>query len=60
MVRDAQFARELRARLVQAMASGAGMLDAQEYAQRPWRERVLDRVAFGLMRAMLWLTGNRY
>lgn len=60
MVRDAQFARELRARLVQAMASGAGVLDAQEYAQRPWRERVLDRVAFGLMRALLWLTGNRY
>lgn len=60
MVRDAGFARQLRARLVQAMQGGSGPIDAQQYAQRPWRERVLDRVAFALMRAALWVTGNRY
>ena len=26
----------------------------------PLRQRVLDRVAFGLMRLALWVTGNRY
>ncbi len=60
MVRDAQFAQTLRARLMEAMASGAGPLDPQSYAQRPWRTRVLDRVAFGAMRALLWVSGNNY
>ena len=30
------------------------------YAGRPLRQRALDRVAFGLMRLALWVTGNRY
>ena len=49
-----------RARLVRARDEGGRALDPHEYAARPWRERVLDRVAFGLMRAALWVTGNRY
>jgi cardiolipin synthase len=60
VVRDAAFARELRERLSQAMDSGGGPLDAARYASRPWRVRVLDRIAFGIMRAALWVTGNRY
>ncbi|MCZ2104563.1 MAG: cardiolipin synthase ClsB [Burkholderiales bacterium] len=60
MVRDAGFARRLRARLVAAIASGDGPLDPQAYAARPWRERVLDRIAFALMRAALWVTGKNY
>ena len=60
VVRDAAFARQLRERLQQAMDSGPGPLDPQTYANRPWRVRVLDRVAFALMRAALWVTGNRY
>lgn len=60
MVRDAGFARQLHARLVAAIASGSGPLDPQTHARRPWRERVLDRVAFALMRAVLWITGKNY
>ena len=60
VVRDAAFAQQLHARLVRARDAGGRPLDPHEYAARPWRERVLDRVAFGLMRAALWVTGNRY
>lgn len=60
MVRDADFARQLRARLVAAMASGSGALDPQTFASRPWAERLLDRVAYALMRAALWVTGKNY
>ena len=60
MVRDAGFARQLRARLMAAIASGGGPLDPQTYAHRPWHQRVLDRVAAALMRAALWITGKHY
>lgn len=60
VVRDAPFAQELRQRLVRAMKNGGRPLDPHEYAVRPWRERVLDRIAFAIMRAALWVTGNRY
>ncbi|WP_404300259.1 cardiolipin synthase ClsB [Alicycliphilus denitrificans] len=60
VVRDAAFAQQLRARLMRAREEGGRPLDPHEYAARPWRERVLDRMAFGLMRAALWVTGNRY
>jgi cardiolipin synthase len=33
---------------------------AAAYASRPWRQRVLDRMAFGLMRLGLFLLGKRY
>jgi cardiolipin synthase A/B len=32
----------------------------QEFANRPWHQRFLDRVAFGLMRLALSITGRRY
>jgi cardiolipin synthase len=35
-------------------------VDPKTYADRSWRLRLLDRVAFGLMRLALFLTGNRY
>ena len=60
IVRDAPFAKDLRERLRHAMAHEGRRLDPQRYAERPWRERALDRIAFGIMRAALWLTGNRY
>lgn len=60
IVRDAPFAQDLRKRLRYAMAHEGRQLDPQRYAERPWRERALDRIAFGIMRAALWLTGNRY
>ncbi len=55
VVRCAAFAQALRERLSQAMEAAAA-----RYASRPWRVRVLDRIAFGIMRAALWVTGNRY
>ena len=60
VVRDGHFASELRERLVQAMAQGGEPVDPAVYASRPLRERLLDRIAFGLMRLGLFLTGKRY
>lgn len=60
MVRDAAFAQDLHQRLERAMADGGGPINASDYAARPWRQRVLDRIAFAIMRTALWLTGNSY
>ncbi|MDD2547462.1 MAG: cardiolipin synthase ClsB [Burkholderiaceae bacterium] len=60
VVVDAEFAVDLRQRLVHAMEHAGLRLDPAGYAGRPWRERVLDRLAYGLMRLALWLTGRRY
>ena len=42
------------------MDSAGQMLDPARYAQRPWRKRLLDWVAFGIMRAALWVAGKKY
>jgi len=47
-------------RLVQAMQHAGHRMDPARYAGRPLRQRVLDRIAFALMRLALWVTGNRY
>ncbi|QTN27763.1 cardiolipin synthase ClsB [Rhodoferax sp. AJA081-3] len=60
VVDDVPFAQSLRARLLTAMEAHGTPLDAQAYAQRPWRQRLLDRVAFGVMRLLLFLAGRRY
>ena len=60
VVEDAAFAQTLRTRLVDAMENAGHLLDPAAYAQRPWRTRLLDRIAFGLMRALLWLGGKTY
>ena len=60
VVEDAAFAIDLRQRLVHAMQHAGRRMDPARYAGRPLRQRVLDRVAFGLMRLALWVTGNRY
>lgn len=60
VVEDAAFARDLRQRLVHAMQHAGHRMDPARYAGRPLRQRVLDRLAFGLMRLALWLTGHRY
>lgn len=60
VVQDAAFATDLRQRLVHAMQHAGRRMDPARYAGRPLRQRVLDRVAFGLMRLALWVTGNRY
>jgi len=60
MTTDRRFAQALRQRLDAIMASDARALDAVALARRPWQQRALDRVAYGIMRTVLWLTGHRY
>ena len=60
VVSDVPFAQELRACLLAAMESHGVQLDAQAYAQRPWQQRLRDRIAFGIMRLLLFLAGRRY
>ena len=60
VMEDTAFARDLRQRLVHAMQHAGRRMDPARYAGRPLRQRVLDRLAFGLMRLALWLTGHRY
>ena len=60
VVNDVPFAQELRSCLIAAMDSHGVQLDGQAYAERPWRQRLLDRIAFGVMRLLLFLAGRRY
>jgi cardiolipin synthase A/B len=60
VVLDGAFARDLRERLVTAMERDGKQVEAQEFANRPWHQRMLDRLAFGLMRLALSITGRRY
>lgn len=60
VVDDQAFAQDLRARLEHAFESGGAAVNRAAYANRPLRQRVLNRLAFGLMRALLFLSGNRY
>ena len=60
VVVDRNFACQLYDRLDHAMRHESRAIDPQGYARRPWRQRLRDRIAFGLMRLALFLTGNRY
>ncbi len=60
VVNDAGFARDLQARLEEVMQLEGSRVDPVVFANRPWTQRVLDRVAFGVMRVLLFLSGSRY
>ena len=60
VVADRTFAMQLHRRLVRAMAEESTPVDALDYLRRPWHQRLRDRMAFGLMRLMLFLSGFRY
>jgi len=60
VVADAVFAQQLHQSLVRAMAQQSTRVEPARYTQRPWHQRVRDRIAFGLMRLALFLSGNRY
>ena len=60
VVDDAVFAQDLRGRLEQAMLLHSVRVDPAAYADRPWRQRLLDRLALGVMRLLLFLNGSRY
>lgn len=57
---DRHLAHELRHRLQHVLHTAAHALSVQVLRQRPWHQRVLDWVAFGVMRTVLWLSGHRY
>jgi len=57
---DPRFATLLHDCLDTILRSGSHGLDAQLLAQRPWQQRALDRLAFVVMRTVLFLTGHRY
>ena len=60
VVQDQAFALTLHQRLEAALASHGVRLERQSYENRPLRQRVLDQLAYGLMRLGLFLTGRRY
>ena len=60
VIDDREFAAGLRRSLQAAMRQAGRLVQPELLAQRPWHLRVLDRLAFGLMRLALWLTGYRY
>jgi cardiolipin synthase len=60
VVDDVAFARELCARLDLAMAHGGRQVEADAFAHRPWRQRLLDALAYRVMRLGLFLMGRRY
>lgn len=60
VIDEAAFAQQLRTRLIQAMDHEGRRIAPQEYAHRPWQQRLLDRLAFGALRVALFLIGRRY
>lgn len=60
VVDDRTFAQDLQVRLEHAMTKGSVQIDPANYAHRPLRQRLLDGLAFGLMRVLLFLSGKRY
>ena len=60
VVDDVAFAHDLRGRLERAFDQSGVRVDPAVYANRPWRQRLLDRIAFGVMRVLLFLNGKRY
>ncbi len=57
---DTRFAALLHDCLDAILQNGSLRLDTQRLNQRPWRQRALDRLAFAVMRTVLFLTGHRY
>ncbi len=60
VLEDESFAEDLHERLSRAIETGARQVDPASYASRPWRERLLDRLAYGLMRLAVLISGSRY
>ena len=60
VVEDREFAAQLAARLHEAMAKEGRAMDADEYARRPLHERIMERLALGIMRVLLMIQGQKY
>ncbi len=60
VVDDASFAAALRERLLDVIRLEGDATDPVAYAARPWRQRVLERLALVTMRLALLVQGKRY
>jgi cardiolipin synthase len=60
VIEDEHFARILQDRLEQAIAGHGRAVHLQDYSRRPWRERLMNKLAYTLMRMALFITGHRY
>ena len=60
VIEDRVFAEDLRQRLYAAVAHHGRRIDPAVYSRRPLRQRVLNWIAYALMRLALLLTGQRY
>lgn len=60
VVQDEAFASDLRQRLLHAMKHDGRRVPADCYAHLSAYQISLDRIAYGLMRLALWITGKKY
>ncbi len=60
VVDDVAFAQNLQARLEHAMQVECTRVDPEVYASRPLVQRWLDRLAYVIMRSLLFIHGKRY
>jgi len=60
MIDDPAFAAQLRSRLMEAIAVAGRAMDAEEFNQRPFRQRAMEQLAHGLMRIALAVQGKKY
>ena len=60
VIEDAGFAGQLRGRLLEAMKHAGRVVNADEYRNRPLRQRVMEYVAMALMRLALLVQGQKY
>lgn len=60
MTTDRRFSSLLHSHLDGLVQQAGQLLDRDALGQRPWVQRQLDRVAFAVMRTMLFVTGHRY
>lgn len=60
VIQDSAFAAALRKRLSEAIEGHGRRVDESAFANRPWRQRLLDQLAYALMRLALLITRQRY
>lgn len=60
VIDDAAFAQRLQARLEHAMQVEGTRVAPEDYANRPLVQRLLDQVAYAIMRTLLFIHGKRY
>lgn len=60
VVHDIGFAQQLQAALCSVIQIDTRRWSFATDAQRPWHQRMRDRLAFGLMRVLIFFSGSRY